>query len=315
MVSLILCSTLDGASMNLAHSLIQSTDWGDVEEFGHGRVRKHSRMPVQILEIDQLHIHADGIDSTHMDETGEEIDEVLVLSRHVSSTNTPAITLHAIGLPGETPLGEPGVAGGVRGFVVPPSPRFASLYRKMLVLARDEGLHEEFDLTMEATHHGPKLQSPSLYIEIGSTEFEWNRKDVASVWSSVICDVLGLNDGEPLGTWNSSGSVMVGFGGGHYAPRHKAVVESGNFWLGHVLANYSLIFEAMEDGSEEPGGNWKESVLASIDATRVAFPGGEIFAHLDRKSFRGWQRSSLVSFLEEMGVPVLRGRDLKQEQS
>jgi len=108
---------------------------------------------------------------------------------------------------------------------------------------------------------------------------------------------------------------MVGFGGGHYAPRHKAVVESGNFWLGHVLANYSLIFEAMEDGSEEPGGNWKESVLASIDATRVAFPGGEIFAHLDRKSFRGWQRSSLVSFLEEMAVPVLRGRDLKQEQS
>ena len=102
-------------------------------------------MPVQILEIDQLHIHAEGIDHTHVVETGEAIDEVLVLSRHVSSSNTPAITLHAIGLPGETPLGGPGIAGGERGFVVPPSPRFASLYRKMLELARHEGLHEEFD--------------------------------------------------------------------------------------------------------------------------------------------------------------------------
>ena len=45
----------------------------------------------------------------------------------------------------------------------------------------------------------------------------------------------------------------------------------------------------------------------------MAFPGGEIFAHLDKKSFRGWQRSSLVKFLEENDVPVLRGRDLSQE--
>ena len=196
MVTLILCSTLDDASMNLAHSLIQSTDWGDMEEYPHGRVRNHPRMPVQILEIDQLHIHAEGIDHAHTVETGEEIDEILVLSRHVSSSNTPAITLHAIGLPGETPLGAPGIAGGERGFVVPPSPRFSSLYRKMLELARDEGLHEEFDLTIETTHHGPKLESPSLYIEIGSTELEWNRKDVAAVWAMVFAnDEDGLMDG------------------------------------------------------------------------------------------------------------------------
>ena len=59
--------------------------------------------------------------------------------------------------------------------------------------------------------------------------------------------------------------------------------------------------------------NWKESASAAIEATRAAFPGGEIFAHLDKKSFRGWQRSSLVNFLEENEVPVLRGRDLSEE--
>ena len=313
MASLILSSTLDEASINLARALVESSDWQNVENFDHGRVRRHSERPVTILEIDELHIHADEIDMVHMDETGDSIDEVLVLSRHVSSTNTPAITLHAIGLPGITPTGEKGVAGGVNGHVVPPSPRFSSLYRKMLEVARKNGLEGDFDLTMETTHHGPRLETPSLYIEIGSTEAEWNRKDAAMVWSTVICDVLGLNGAEPQGEWAGSGSVMVGFGGGHYAPRHKSVVESGDFWLGHVLANYSLRFEKSELESEIPGGNWKESASSAIEATRAAFPGGEIFAHLDRKSFRGWERSILVNFLEENGVPVLRGRDLSQE--
>ncbi len=299
--------------MNLARALIESSDWGNAEDFSHGRVRRHARMPVTILEIDELHIHADDIDIIHMDETGSAVDEVLVLSRHVSSTNTPAITLHAIGIPGGTPTGEKGVSGGVNGHVVPPSPRFASLYRKMLEVARNNGLENDFDLTMETTHHGPKLETPTLYIEIGSTKSEWNREDAALVWSSVICDVLGLNGGVPKGDWSGSGSVMVGFGGGHYAPRHKSVVESGNFWLGHVLANYSLRFEKPEEGSNIPGGNWKESASAAIEATRAAFPGGEIFAHLDKKSFRGWQRSLLVNFLEENEVPVLRGRDLSEE--
>ena len=61
MASLILTSTSDEASMNLARALIESSDWGNAEDFSHGRVRRHARMPVTILEIDELHIHADDI--------------------------------------------------------------------------------------------------------------------------------------------------------------------------------------------------------------------------------------------------------------
>lgn len=31
------------------------------------------------------------------------------------------------------------------------------------------------------------------------------------------------------------------------------------------------------------GGAWRQSILAAYEATRVAFPGGEILAHLDHK--------------------------------
>jgi hypothetical protein len=31
---------------------------------------------------------------------------------------------------------------------------------------------------------------------------------------------------------------------------------------------------------------------------------------LDRKSFKGWQRQALISLLSELGVPVLRGKQI-----
>jgi D-aminoacyl-tRNA deacylase len=62
-----------------------------------------------------------------------------------------------------------------------------------------------------------------LYIEIGSTEDEWGREDVADCWAEVISDVLVMFGSKSV-YFNSDLDVMIGFGGGHYAPRHKAVI-------------------------------------------------------------------------------------------
>ena len=314
MVTLILCSESDDASVNLRDSLLRASEWGKEEFFSHGRVVKHLICDVHILSIENIHVHADSIDSIHENEVSCEIKEVLVLSRHVSSTDTPAITLHAIGLPGIYPPGMPGKSGGINGRLVPPSPRFASLYREMLKEAREKKLDEYFDLTLEATHHGPVLESPTLYIEIGSTQSDWSREDALNLWASVLCKVLGLNGSNPLGNWKGEGDVMIGLGGGHYAPRHKAVVEKGNIWLGHVLAGYSLNFDATDNIA---GGRstilWQDSILSAIESTEQAFPGADIFVHLDRKSFKGWQREKIRELLAENDILIRRGKEISQE--
>jgi D-aminoacyl-tRNA deacylase len=38
-----------------------------------------------------------------------------------------------------------------------------------------------------------------------------------------------------------------------------------------------------ETNVKEVGGTWRESIKAAFEATRLAFPGGEIVAHLDHK--------------------------------
>ena len=310
MVTLLLASSEDDASVNLHRAMLELGNWSGPTNLPHGVMHQHLSRDVHLLLIENLHIHADGVDTIHEENTDCQLDEVLILSRHVSATNTPALTLHAIGIPGETPHGEKGQAGGTKGTVVPPSPRFASLFRGMLVEGRARGLEKEYDLTLETTHHGPVLSIPTLYIEIGSTESQWNSKEAGDAWASVISDNLGLDGSEPV-SWEEGGDVMIGLGGGHYAPRHKAVLSESELWVGHLLANYALPFENAED-DEEPKGAWKHSIQTSVESTMSAFPGARLFAHLDRKSFKGWQRTAILDLLDELEVPVRRGKELNQ---
>ena len=310
MASLLLASSEDPASMNILSELMGIRGWGEAHDFDHGQVTRHSSGNVEALLIDGLHIWADGVDSAHTSLTGTKVDEVLVLSRHVSASETPALTLHAIGVPGEFPHGEKARSGGITGTAVPPSTRFGELFRNMCRIAKEDCLENEYDLTLEATHHGPVLRVPTLYLEIGSTSEQWEDVRAARVWSKTIDLCLGMSERSEKKDWEGSGRVMIGLGGGHYAPRHKSVISKSDVWVGHILANYAIVFEEENGGGTSPPGPWSHSVRTAVESTRAAFPGGDVFAHLDRKSFKGWQRSALANLLSELGVPVLRGKQI-----
>ena len=135
---------------------------------------------------------------------------------------------------------------------------------------------------------------------------------------------LGLDGGEGIGKWDSispeersSEKVMIGIGGGHYAPRHTDVLRKTDCWAGHQIANYALEMEKPEDDSWDPDsgplplGAWNHSIRVCVESTRAAFPDGMVMAHLDRKSFKGWQRRVIKRCLEELNVPVGRTVDFE----
>ena len=305
-----MASNEDEASLNIFNALLKQGSWKTQEKFPHGEVHTHLHKDVQLLKIKELHIHADNIDLEHSRLTNKTVEEVLVLSRHVSSSNIPALTLHAIGIPGELPYGDPGKSGGMKGKLIPPSTRFSALYRIMASKARKLGLHNNYDITMEATHHGPILNSPTIYIEIGSTEHEWSDPIAAEIWAESISDCLGLTGKDELGKWEGRGKVMIGLGGGHYVPRHKDIVSNSDVWLGHLIASYAMSFEKNENFDSYPQGTWHHSIISAVESTISSFPGGDIFVHLDRKSFKGWQRDAIHKLLNEKNIPILRKKEI-----
>ncbi|XP_072970996.1 D-aminoacyl-tRNA deacylase [Typha angustifolia] len=310
MVVLVVATTADPASIGPASAFLAMPGWSPgpplaegMESFANGEVRllKHER---SIVAEDDLDLRWEAA-------TGEPVAEVIFLSRHTAVSSRPALTVHPIGIPhlreDETPP-----QGGRPGWAALPNPRIGPWLRHLKKIAGDQGLLPEFEVTLEATHHGPVTNKPTLFLEIGSTEEYWGRQDAAQAMALLMWEGLGLGGDSDVGNWQgkkSSDKVLLGIGGGHYAPRHMDIVIKDGVWVGHLLSGYSLPMEDPTKGngkSSEEGirGTWKQSIKVSYEATKSAFPGGEVIAHLDQKSFKSWQKSAITSFLLEEKIRI-----------
>ena len=317
-ISLLVVSEPDIGSTVQGDVLLARGGWEESEPVDGGRVWHHSLAPVHLWWRNELHLYSDNLDESYSSSTNVSISEVLFLSRHVAASGMPSLTLHAIGVLGLEPIGDAAEHGGINGHAVPPSPRFSSLFRRLNRIAKKHGLTDEFDITLETTHHGPYISSPTLFIEIGSTEQHWGRVDAAEVWADVLSEELGFNGS--VDSIDQNSVVMVGIGGGHYAPRHRSVLLQSNAMVGHLLANYSLPMVRPEGDwdpltGDIPIGAWQDSIRVAINQTRESFPNQKVVAHLDRKSFKGWQRQSIRRFLETIDVEIFRLADFQKHDS
>lgn len=88
--------------------------------------------------------------------------------------------------------------------------------------------------------------------------------------------------------------MVVGLGGGHYAPRFNDLLrQRRDVDLGHLLGSHSLHF---------PHGQWQKAVMEAVNSTRRAYPGRKVEAYIDRKAFKGGDRQKLTDFLDAEGV-------------
>ena len=302
MVSLIMVSGGDIASVNQAKYLLKFDDWQELSPVeGH---RSYSFKHARMWWLPDGCLWEDDLDKRWERSTGEKVTEVIFPSRHSAASGNASLTLHYIGTM-QVPFEETPKFGGRSGDCPPPNPRLASWWRE---LNRIGSGFEDFDLSLETTHHGPWIETPSLFIEIGSTNLTWGHEGAAELLAGIIHRGLGLDGGKGMGNWPGEGRVVVTLGGGHYAPRGNMLGLHENIWLGHMLATYALPFTKDDDG--KVGGMWETSIRSSIASTKKAYPGGEIVCSMDKKAFKGWQRQAIRDLLAELEVPLLKSAEL-----
>lgn len=132
---------------------------------------------------------------------------------------------------------------------------------------------ENYDVGVECTHHGPTdVGAPSLFVEVGSGPEEWADERAARAVAAAIRDLRGVPaDREPEG---SSGvrRQLVGFGGGHYAPRFSRIVRETDWAVGHVAADWGL--EALGDPTTSTSRRVVDTAM-SESAAEIALVAGE----------------------------------------
>lgn len=318
MVSLLVATYADVASINPACALLAllpslwrpGPSLDSCASFAHGSFR--------LLQLHGRIVYEDHLERRWEAQTGEKVSEIIFMSRHTAVSNRPALTVHPIGIPHLLPHETP-PAGGRPGWAAPPNSRIGPWFRLLKSVAVSQSLFPEFEITLEATHHGPETEVPAMFVEIGSTEEYWQRQDAAKAIAMLFSQGLGLDGSPGVGVWsqetNSGDKVLLGLGGGHYAPRHGDIAVKEGVWVGHLLSGYSLVMEEpppqvlKNKNYAQIQGTWKEAIKEAVAATRKSFPGGEVVVHLDSKSFKGWQRSAITWFLSEEGVSIGKPQD------
>ncbi|KAG0503269.1 hypothetical protein HPP92_003341 [Vanilla planifolia] len=277
MVVLVVATTADPASIGPAAAFLAMPGWtpGPFVEVG---MVSYANGNTRLLKHDRSIVVEDDLDR-RWGGGHEPVSEVIFLSRHTAVSSRPALTVHPIGVP-HLRKDEIPPQGGRPGWAAPPNPRIGPWFRLLKKIAQEHGLFPEFEVTLEATHHGPVVSTPTLFLEIGSTEEYWGRQDAAQVIALLLWHGLGLEGGISVGRWDGSNcsKVLLGIGGGHYVPRHMDIVQKEGVWVGHLLSGYSLPMEVpSKQKANGPDGDicgtWKQSIKVSFEATRSAFPG------------------------------------------
>jgi D-aminoacyl-tRNA deacylase len=169
-------------------------------------------------------------DIVYVDEADEwaranNLDLVVFLSRHEMRNPRPLITFHTPGNWGDAEL------GGKPGLVAISEPRvLTNLFREAY---RRIGELNGYSASLEATHHGPFIDKPAIFAEIGSTEAEWRDQRAHDFLVSLIYDLINdtgrfINDGR---------DVAVSIGDLHYSTLMEHIIN-GEYDVGHMVPKY-----------------------------------------------------------------------------
>lgn len=195
-----------------------------------------------------------------------DLELIAIASRHASKSGRPTLTVHPTGNFGEAKFGGEG-----RTLQKTNANAMRNVYLQLL-----NEPPEGYEVSMEVTHHGPtKFETPLFFAEIGSTEKQWSKPELGEFVADAITQ--GLSSKEEV-------SVVIGFGGNHYASKFSKIEEDLAF--GHMCPKYAL-------------DDLKEDTLRQMIKKTV----GEVEqAILDEKGMKGAQKAKVKRILGEMGL-------------
>ena len=154
-----------------------------------------------------------------------DYDGFVFLSKHAAESGVLALPCHSTGNFSEAKF------GGNNRQVAIPHPNLQKQY--LQTLQKHQSSFSEFQITIEATHHGPTgLTKPTIFIEIGTTEKQWTDTSLCISIAKLVHQVFA----NPI----PQNPVAICFGGTHYPSKFTHQLLEGKYALGTVMPKHAL---------------------------------------------------------------------------
>jgi len=204
-----------------------------------------------------------------------DTDLAIFLSRH-SGRSPPVLSTHVTGNFGEASLG--GESGKLS---MAPASKMKLFLMEASRLAEGIG----YEAAFECTHHGPTLDCPVMFAEVGSRLENWTDWKAASAVGEAV--VYALEE-------RRSFRAAVAFGGPHINRRYTKAMVEGELAIGHAMSkhythliSYSLV---------------EYCIKRTLEPVSTAI--------IEWKGMRGAERRRLLEALSKLKIPYTRASEL-----
>ncbi len=202
---LIIASKLDKAGINITTQLSQ---------FGH----------FNFYLVEDEVIYTENLDLEKIN----RYDFIIFASRHRSEKGGKTLSIHA---PGNWRKAD---FGGKEARICKTSALFQKQFFEKLKENSEEFHLQNYDLTLECTHHGPLIDKPCVFVEIGATETEWKDRKAAFIVARTIVDTIQNFKENPYN------EIAIGIGGPHYCPNFNKIQMNSNIAISHIIPQYAF---------------------------------------------------------------------------
>ncbi len=267
---LIAASGKDMASLNIKQQILNSYNFNETAENFQGNPIYTSEVngkDVKLVTLRDESIYAQNITKLFSDS-----ELIVFISRHSSVAGTPTLSTHTPGNLGEAKLG-----GIPRKVSVSPANAMRSVLRAMMRLKEERQL--DYEVSYECTHHGPSLNVPTMFAELGSSPKQWEDSKAAEAVAHATIEAVAEFDNFPA-------KAVIGIGGPHYNKKFTRMALDKNLAFGHIIPKYAFPKIDLE--------TIKQCTERTLEKVELAV--------LDWKGIKGEYKPNLVEMLNELGL-------------
>jgi D-tyrosyl-tRNA(Tyr) deacylase len=221
---LLVASRKDTASLNIANQVLNHYPFSKTPEpFQENPTYSAT---INGKNVTLITLNEEAINAQHLPESFPNLNLIVFISRHSSQSGTPTLSVHTPGNLGPAELGGLPKAVSVSAATAMRDALKALAYFK-------EGMQLEYEVSYECTHHGPSLNVPAMFVELGSSAEQWRDSKAAEAVAHAA--ILAI---AKFGT--SENTAVLGIGGTHYNRRFTRMALDGEAVFGHMIPKYAI---------------------------------------------------------------------------
>jgi D-aminoacyl-tRNA deacylase len=218
-------------------------------------------------------LNEETLNAQYLPEHFTHLNLIVFISRHSSQSGTPTLSVHTPGNFGQAVLG-----GLPHNISISPATAMRDALKALLHYKIDMDL--DYEVSYECTHHGPSLNVPTMFVELGSSPLQWEDLKAAEAVAHATIEAISAFGG-------TQNYAALGIGGTHYNQRFTQMALDGEAIFSHMIPKYAIEYADSEILSQ--------CVKKTVEKVNLAI--------LDWKGIRSENKTNLIHCLQDIGLP------------